>query len=201
MITAFLALAKTRPRRLRVTDTLDRSHGVLYSDATGRGELGVVLLDNAVGFFARGTCPAWLADLLHDHRHAVNQYETLAAVCALLTFGIHLQRRRVALFVDNTSALIVLSRGHSPKDDMCRLAALFHAYACNLDTDLFIEYVPSKENLADIPSRGTDHTQWDELTAMAPTEVALVFPTREEWTDPSLLLHRSPQPITVVHNY
>ena len=46
----------------------------------------------------------------------------------------------------------------------------------------------SKANLADVPSRPT----YDQgvLGRLGMREVRMVFPTREEWLDPSLLLRR-----------
>jgi len=199
MLLAFLAFGAARPRRLRLLRSAGGTHAVIYSDATGKGELGLVLLDNdGHGLFARGVCPPWLEEQLHNHRHAVNQYETLAAVCALLTFGDLLRGRRVAIMIDNTSALSALVRGWSAKGDMLLLSAMFHACACNLDLSMFLEYVPSYENIADVPSRGPSHPSWGELISIAPQEVVMRFPSPKEWEDPSALLARAFAPITFV---
>jgi len=54
MLLAFLAFGAARPRRLRLLRSAGGTHAVIYSDATGKGELGLVLLNNdGHGLFAR----------------------------------------------------------------------------------------------------------------------------------------------------
>ena len=57
---------------------------------------------------------------------------------------------------------------------------------------MWLEWVASAANLADVPSRpNKDRAVLDRL-GMAP--VRLAFPSPEEWADPSLLLRRAYAP-------
>ena len=65
-----------------------------------------------------------------------------------------LRDREVIHFVDNTSALAGLLKGGSPKRDSARMLAMLHLHLTAMRTSLWWEYVPSKANIADGPSRG-----------------------------------------------
>ena len=82
--------------------------------------------------------------------------------------------------------------GYANQPDMADASNALHCAACGLRVDLWLEWVASAANLADVPSRHhKDRAVLDRL-GMAP--VRLVFPSPEEWADPSLLLRRAYAP-------
>ena len=56
-------------------------------------------------------------------------------------------------FIDNTPALSALVHGYAGKPDMARLVNAFHAQTVGLRCMTWKEWVPSKANPADIPTR------------------------------------------------
>ena len=73
--------------------------------------------------------------------------------------------RRIIHFIDNTTALSALVNGYSGKADLARLVKLFHVATIALCCEWWGECrVPSKANLADIPTR-------DESASRRPAHV------------------------------
>ena len=83
----------------------------------------------------------------------IAQLEALAGVAALLTFGHKLQGRRVWFFQDNTFALSSFVHGYASNPCMAKLSNMFNILRMTYNLDLYAEYVPSKSNVADEPSR------------------------------------------------
>jgi hypothetical protein len=75
--------------------------------------------------------------------------------------------RPVQLWIDNSGAIGCLIKGDSGKADCAKLVNAFHFVVATRGlASLYIDYVPTDSNIADVPSR------WHEMSA---TE-------REEWT-------------------
>ena len=62
--------------------------------------------------------------------------------------------RRVMHFIDNTVAQSALVHGYARTDDLADISNGFHLMAAGLRTAAYFDYVPSKANIADLPSRG-----------------------------------------------
>ena len=62
--------------------------------------------------------------------------------------------RDVIHFIDNTGAMFGLAKGYSREVDCARLAHVFQSVVCALDANVWVEYVASKANISDLPSRG-----------------------------------------------
>ena len=60
------------------------------------------------------------------------------------------------MFVDNTVALSNLVHGYARTTDMAAIVNAYHLLAAGLRASTYMDYVPSKANIADLPSRG-DH--------------------------------------------
>ena len=59
------------------------------------------------------------------------------------------------LFIDNTVALSALKlHGYVGKEDLAEVVSAFHAYVTGLRAWVYLDYVPSAANIADLPSRG-----------------------------------------------
>ena len=103
-----------------------------------------------------------------------------------------LRERRVVHFIDNTSAQAALVKGYARGAvDSGVLVNAFHAYNVGLKADAFFEYVRSKANIADYPSRIKFKKMMRELVRaglVAPGEtnvrrVKCVLPKNDKWRD------------------
>ena len=61
--------------------------------------------------------------------------------------------REVVHYIDNSGALFGLGKGASRDVPTARLVHIFHALAAALGMLVWFSYVPSKANVADLPSR------------------------------------------------
>ena len=61
--------------------------------------------------------------------------------------------RAVIHFIDNFAALSALVHGYASKPDLARLVNLFHAQIAALHCWFYGDWVPSKANPADVPTR------------------------------------------------
>ena len=61
--------------------------------------------------------------------------------------------RTVQHWIDNTVALSALVHGYAGKRDLARSVNIFYLQSVSLRTSVYFEYVPSKANIADLPSR------------------------------------------------
>ena len=111
----------------------------------------------------------------------IGQLELLAAVAAYTTFHAELRDRRVIHWIDNTSALAGLIRGYAGAIDSARIVHAFHALNAGLRTDVWFEYIASKANIADLPSR----MEFDLLKSLQAQERQCILPSTEDWQQPA----------------
>ena len=103
-------------------------------------------------FFA-SMVPQRIGDLRLPRKTQIFLFEVIGVVAALLLWLSFLSGSRLILFIDNTPALVSIQKGSSASDDANSLAGLAwqlvlsHCIACRP------LWVPSKLNLADLPSR------------------------------------------------
>ena len=83
----------------------------------------------------------------------IGQLDILAAICAYTSLPGKLRDAEIIHWIDNTSALASLVRGYSSKPDSATLVNAFHALNVGLRSNVWFEYVPSKANISDLPSR------------------------------------------------
>ena len=74
-------------------------------------------------------------------------------LCAYTSFGERLKGRRVVHFVDNTSALAASVRGYAGPVDSRRIVHALHATLQAQRVSVWFDYVRSKANVSDAPSR------------------------------------------------
>ena len=84
----------------------------------------------------------------------IGQAEALAPVVALLADPEAFRDREVVSYIDNTGVLFGYAKGCSRDVPTARLVHTFHAVSAALGAQVWFSYVPSKANLADLPSRG-----------------------------------------------
>ena len=102
--------------------------------------------------------------------------------------GDALRGRSIHFFEDNTPAWSALIQGYSSSRAMARLNSFFHLAIAALDIDLWVEWVPSKANPADWPSRPAhDKTP---LGALHLKERPMIFPSPAEYAEPAALYQR-----------
>ena len=149
-------------RRLR-----HRISGAVCEEVKKRlgGGLGVVIYDPVDGVvrFAGGK-PDWTTLLKYwppDRKTYIAQLEALAAVSAYYTYPELFVDRRVNHWIDNTVALSALVHGYSGKPDLAVMVNAFYLQIAGLRASVYFDWVPSKANIADLPSRDG----WEELYA------------------------------------
>ena len=81
--------------------------------------------------------------------------EILAILLALCTFRDQLESRKVVLYSDNVGAEHATAKGSSKAWDHNRLVHQIWSLALAHRIKLWVERVPSEDNLADCPSRGS----------------------------------------------
>ena len=154
---------------------------IIFTDAEGKkrkgnqapsGHIGFKVIHPTRGsFWSYAPVPASIVSLLDEVRKRdtyIGQFEVIAAISAFLSFPPEFfEGRPVQLWIDNSGAIGCLIKGYSGKADCAKLVNAFHFVVATRGlASLYIDYVPTDSNIADVPSR------WHEMSA---TE-------REEWT-------------------
>ena len=151
---AFLQNKSTR-RLIRLRPPVAQP-AILFSDATGKGGCGAVLLLDGLGsaLSAAGSVPdAWRA-VLAPRRTQVTPFELLAPFAAAYTWRWLLRGRTVAIFIDNAAALGMLRKGVCSKEDLNTAVHKIWCFLHDWDIEPSLYRVPSKYNCSDPPSRG-----------------------------------------------
>jgi hypothetical protein len=134
---------------------------LVFTDAAyenGIATWGIVLVDPVTQFRTAlgGDIPTFLVDAWHQmgSEQVITLAEAFAVLLARINFRHALTHRRVLFFVDNEGARYSLIKGVSPTLALLQIVQLFHS--CSEDDQClpWIERVPSKSNIADLPSRG-----------------------------------------------
>ena len=116
--------------------------------------LGIYVRDGSAEAYSALVLPFWFYEFLRpDLETYITQVELVAAVAAYYTFPDMLRGRAVVHFVDNTGALSAMVHGYARKPDCARLVNAYHAQSVALRCLVWGEWVPSKANPADIPTR------------------------------------------------
>jgi hypothetical protein len=110
----------------------------------------------------------------------IAQLEVLAAVSVYYTFADDLRGRQANHMIDNTVALSGLVHGYARKVDLARMVNAFHLQLAGLHTDVWLEFVPSLANIADLPSRN----EFELLKRLGGQQVAITIPPAADWHAP-----------------
>ena len=110
----------------------------------------------------------------------IAQLEVLAGVAVYYTYPERVRGRQVNHFIDNTVALSGLVHGYARKLDLARMINAFHLQIAALDANVYYEFVPSKCNVADLPSRD----DFELLEEQGGRRTAMGFPPASDWTGP-----------------
>ena len=139
---------------------------VLYSDASWEIEQnpdGTLWLDAGLGGFCKfsesscvafyGYFPERLLPLLNPRQTQIVMAEAVALLWVLKAAEQHIKGSRLLLFVDNIALVCSVCKGTSAHSDIQSIVTSIHLYLFQIGCAWWIEYVPSKLNLADSPSR------------------------------------------------
>ena len=113
--------------------------------------------------------PPWdilLSSWRTDRKTYIAELETLAAVSIYSTFPDLFTGRKVLHWIDNTVALSALVHGYSGKPDLAKSVNIFYLQSMALRASVYFDYVPSKANIADLPSRGAVEELRNELVGL-----------------------------------
>ena len=96
-------------------------------------------------------------------------------------------KRKVNHFIGNTVALSALVHGYSGKPDLAKSVNVFYLQMLASRASVFFEYVPSKANIADLPSRRLYAQLQHELRGLQAADAVpdtLVVPSVGVWSLP-----------------
>ena len=130
--------------------------------------------------------PAELLETLVRRKQQIGQVEIIGAIVPYLSVPELLAGRDVLHWIDNTSALAALTKGYSGVPDSARLVHMFHAWNVGARAAVWFEYVPSKPNPADEPSRelGLAAADWRPAPGVVSRPRMCVFPPLARLADP-----------------
>ena len=143
---------------------------VVYSDAAGQVAAVAGLPDGSV-YYTAAVAPSSLRRKLQHQKTQITAFELWAALVAVLTFVLPHQGRSSVLFVDNKAALGCLVKGYSKHADLNALVGGLLAKCASTASGVVYEYVQSKLNLADGPSRNS----FQHLSALRIVKVSPVL--------------------------
>ena len=95
-----------------------------------------------------------LRSSLLEGKTQLTPFELMGPGAAAATFKDRIRGRRVVFFVDNDTALAILKKGRSRKQDSNRVVFNIHAVLYSLGVTAFFRRVPSDHNCSDPVSRG-----------------------------------------------
>ena len=141
---------------------------VIFTDASGKkrtsssaptGYLGFVVFHPVYGT-RHSHCPmpqsmVDLFDRIKQRKTYIGHFEMIAAIIPFLTLPPEwFSQYDVELWIDNTQAIGSFIKGYAGLYDCAKLVNLFKFAIARLNLrSIFIDYVPSDSNIADIPSR------------------------------------------------
>ena len=120
---------------------------------------GVIFAGSSVFYFSLPV-DAKLRQLLGElsKKQIIFEVETLAAVLSAFLWQDLFLHKRIILFVDNEGTKFSMLKGMSDNPCVDRVVELFASLESKLHSSAWIARVPSKCNVADMPSRGDRNT-------------------------------------------
>ena len=127
----------------------------LFTDARGTPpRLAAVIEDNGSIFYTDIAAPKKLMKTLVPRRDAqIMALEMMAVYLGLKTFASRLEGKCVHVWIDNTSGEGAFKRGSARAADHNAIAHVVWQYAAEKCIALCVHRVPTKDNIADLPSR------------------------------------------------
>ena len=114
-----------------------------------------------LGVITHGRAPSWM----NDAGGEIYEWKLLEAIIEHCLVIRYTENNPVILFVDNQDAQAALISGGGESDISAQICAAFGALAASVGVNVWIEYVPSRLNIADAPSRARNVPRGDsEIT-------------------------------------
>ena len=205
-VTFIRDVVRSLPRREILLDRPSRPPVLIWSDAmyetkaaepAAGGFVALFPAEPELGLeeevlFSSDVTTAAVMDRFMTRKQYIGQLEILYAVSPYWTLGSRLAGRHVIHFIDNTSACAGLVKGYASSIDSGLMVNAFHAFNVGLRVDVFFEYVRSKANIGDLPSRLAMDELWEMFetigVASRAREVAMVMPRFHDWYAPAARL-------------
>ena len=146
---------------------------VLFTDAEGTGGVGAFLAGHSSCAFIADRLPSALWAKLKKRRTQINVLELCACWLALHTFAERLRGCKILMLIDNTCALHMAIKGGSKCSDANELLHSMWLIIATHSMHIRFEYVESKKNMADGPSRGS----LDIVRSAGAEEVHAIWPS------------------------
>jgi len=182
----WLRYLEARPVRIVSLLQWQRPRLLLYTDATGSGNMAWVAEVGSHRLYSRTVVPTSLRKWARFRKNQIATWELAAAICGLWYFLAGPQQldpgAEIQMFVDSTVALGTLMRGCSRQKDWNAMVAdiWFRTAVCS--HLLLCWRVPSAQNLADAPTRAADkRVQMIQLQEAGFEEVLWQWPRQVPW--------------------
>ena len=190
---AFLHLLRRgwRPRRFRFDWRRWRPTVKIWTDAAWEPESADPAMVAFVVFFpaeGRGVRERWVYgyarvpdDIMErfcQRVQYIGQLEILAAIAVYYSVP-ELYERQAVHWIDNTGAVAALVKGYARAPDSVRMVHAFAAFMLGRAMSVWFEYVPSKANIADLPSR----FEFTLLRELGAEEREFIFPPFASWDE------------------
>jgi hypothetical protein len=182
----FVTLLNSMPDREIRLGADPRKPLIVWSDASwekGIGWLGFVVYDPEAGTYvhADSHVPEHILHMFVRNKQKIGQCEILAAIAVYFSLPDACRDRQVIHWIDNTSAISCLVHGYSGKADSALLVNAFNLFNAGLKARIHYEYVESKANVADLPSRREFAYL---LQTLGSSPVHMVIPDAGTWSGP-----------------
>ena len=119
----------------------------------------------------------------------IGQLEALAPAAVLETLPAdRLMDRKAFMWIDNLAAKYALQKGYSKVADSGRIVNAFKVKQAALRLRVWFEYVPTHQNVADLPSRGKWREMEEILSGVCDEWICfrwkIILPEFETWLAP-----------------
>ena len=159
----------TKPRTVSLTPPVPI---VVYTDAQGAGHCAAVLFDQTPrpSLLCHTHCPTWLLDPALGV--GIFEFELLGVLLGVCLAVAHFPGRPILVCCDNEGANAAAIRGSCRTEVGRLLSSLLWRVAAEPNSPIWIEYVRSKLNVADAPSRYCpDSTPGNNLVGSMPSQI------------------------------
>ena len=143
-------------RQCRTRPVSDESvrRATFFTDAAGNGGIGAVAFIDPMGpVFTMDSVGSDFLSRFKERLTYITILELASVVVTLHRFRGDLQGAKIVCFVDNLGVMHSLRKGHCRVPDVNRLIKVIADIISSLGCEIKFYYVPSKCNVADLPSR------------------------------------------------
>ena len=185
----WMGFLRANPQRVVPLAPPQRCRSIVYSDATGDGNVAwVAQIGGRIRQWSATSIPSSLRKWVCHRKTQIATWELVAAVCAfwaVLDDLTELQATELHLFVDSTSALGCLMRGSARRPDWNALVQHLWFETARRGILLLGWWVPSALNLADAPTRQKEKQRSLQALLQAGfSQTPWKWPASVPWTGP-----------------